>query len=78
MRWNYARTLYKDPSATLDDLREAVTTLEDAERTARRVRWRASDRRGSAEDLGHAKRANGVQVRKTIVKDAPTAAAAAP
>jgi hypothetical protein len=26
-----------DPGATLDDLREAVTTLEDAERTARRV-----------------------------------------
>ena len=29
--------LYKDDSATLDDLREAVTTLEDTERTARRV-----------------------------------------
>ena len=28
---------YKDGGATLDDLREAVTTLEDAERTARRV-----------------------------------------
>ena len=26
-----------DPGATLDDLREAVTTLEDVERTARRV-----------------------------------------
>ena len=26
-----------DPAATLDDLREAVTTLEDAERIARRV-----------------------------------------
>ena len=26
-----------DPSATLDDLREAVTTLEDTERIARRV-----------------------------------------
>jgi len=26
-----------DPSATLDDLREAVTTLEDMERIARRV-----------------------------------------
>ena len=34
---NYARALYEDPAATLDDLREAVTTLEDAERTARRV-----------------------------------------
>ena len=37
MRSVYASTLYKDPAATLDDLREAVTTLEDAERTARRV-----------------------------------------
>ena len=27
----------EDPAATLDDLREAVTTLEDAERIARRV-----------------------------------------
>ena len=30
-------SLYEDPAATLDDLREAVETLEDAERTARRV-----------------------------------------
>ena len=37
MRRNYARALYDDPSATLDDLREAVTTLEDTERIARRV-----------------------------------------
>ena len=37
MRLIYARALYKDPGATLDDLREAVTTLEEAERTARRV-----------------------------------------
>jgi len=37
MRVNYARTFYNDPNATLDDLREAMTTLEDAERTARRV-----------------------------------------
>ena len=29
--------LYGDDGATLDDLREAVTTLEDVERTARRV-----------------------------------------
>ena len=28
---------YKNPGATLDDLREAVTTLEDVERIARRV-----------------------------------------
>ena len=37
MQWAYARALYEDPAATLDDLREAVTTLEDTERTARRV-----------------------------------------
>ena len=37
MRWSYARALYKDASATLDDLREAVSTLEDIEPTARRV-----------------------------------------
>ena len=37
MRWIYAEALYKDPGATLDDLREAVTTLEDAKRIARRV-----------------------------------------
>jgi len=33
----YSQSLYADPDATLDDDREAVTTLEDAERTARRV-----------------------------------------
>ena len=33
----YADSLYEDDSATLNDLREAVTTLEDAARTARRV-----------------------------------------
>ena len=37
MRWHYARALYSDGDATLDDLREAVTTLEDAGRIARRV-----------------------------------------
>ena len=37
MKWNYADALYKDDGATLDDLREAVTTLEDAARIARRV-----------------------------------------
>jgi hypothetical protein len=37
MRWVYAMALYKDDSASLDDLREAVTMLEDTERTTRRV-----------------------------------------
>jgi len=37
LRWNYAKALYKNTAATLDDLREAATTLEEVERTARRV-----------------------------------------
>ena len=37
MRFNYAKALYLVAGATLDDFREAVTTLEDAERTTRRV-----------------------------------------
>jgi tetratricopeptide (TPR) repeat protein len=37
MRWTYALALYEDDSATLNDLREAVATLEDADQVARRV-----------------------------------------
>ena len=37
MRWIYARALYADPGATLDDLREAVGALEETERIGRRV-----------------------------------------
>ena len=37
MRTNYAEALYKVDGATLDDLSKAVSTLEDAARTARRV-----------------------------------------
>ena len=37
MRGFYAQALYTDPATTLDALREAVMTLEDAERIARRV-----------------------------------------
>ena len=33
----YAMALFDDPGATLDDLREAATTLEDTDRIARRV-----------------------------------------
>ena len=33
----YARALLEDEGATLDDHREAVTTLEDTDRIARRV-----------------------------------------
>ena len=37
MKRTYATALYMDPAATLDDVREAVTTLEETEQTARRV-----------------------------------------
>ena len=37
MRMMYAAALCNDTDATLDDIREAVTTLEDAGRIARRV-----------------------------------------
>ena len=37
LRRNYARAFYCDTGATLDELREAVTTLEDVEPIARRV-----------------------------------------
>jgi hypothetical protein len=37
MRLCYAGALYKKAGATLDDLNEAVTTIEDMERTMRRV-----------------------------------------
>jgi hypothetical protein len=37
MRSTYAAAIVNDTGATLDDLREAVATLEEIERTARRV-----------------------------------------
>ena len=37
MRSNYVAALVNAGGATLDDLREAVTTLEDVERTSRRL-----------------------------------------
>ena len=37
MRLGYAVAFYRDEGATLDDLREAVTTLEDVAPIARRV-----------------------------------------
>ena len=37
MSFIYAASLYKDDAATRDELHEAVMTLEEAERTARRV-----------------------------------------
>ena len=37
MRWVYAGALYKDSAATLDDLREAVTTLESVAKLWKRI-----------------------------------------
>ena len=37
LRSNYAQTLYLNLTASLDDVREAVTTLEETTRIARRV-----------------------------------------
>ena len=37
MRWNYARALWQDDDATLDDLHEAVATLEETAPIAQRV-----------------------------------------
>ena len=37
LRWTYGQSLYRDDSATLEDLREAVTTLGEIECTTRRV-----------------------------------------
>ena len=37
MRCLYAASLYQDPAATLDDMRESVTMFEETGRTAQRV-----------------------------------------
>ena len=56
MRLHYARTLYEDPTATLDDLREAVTSLVETERTTRRVLGGAHPLTSAIEDnLQHAR-----------------------
>ena len=56
MRKMYARALYKADGATLDDFREAVTTLEDASRIARRVLGGAHPlTEGIEEDLQNAR-----------------------
>ena len=57
MRAIYAQSFYMDPGVTLDDLREAVTRLEDAERTARRVLGSAHPVAGSIEAALQASRA---------------------
>ena len=64
MRQNYAEALYKDDAATLDGLREAVTTLEDTARTARRVMGGAHPTtKGIGFSLGNARAA--LRVRET-------------
>ena len=50
MRLKYARALHEDDGATLDDLREAVTTLEETTRTARRVLGSAHPLTGGIEE----------------------------
>ena len=50
MRWGYADALCHDTDATLDDLREAVTTLEDIERVAQRVLGGAHPTTAAIED----------------------------
>ena len=58
MRMIYAKALYKDDAATLDDLREAVTTLVETERTARRVLGGAHPvTTGIEDDLGNSRTA---------------------
>ena len=37
MRWTYAKALYRDANATLDDLRDAATRLEELAPNTRRV-----------------------------------------
>ena len=54
-RWIYGQALYMDPDATLADLREAVTTLEETARTARRVYGGAHPLTGEIE--GHLRQA---------------------
>ena len=49
MRKGYADALYSDTGATLDDLREAVTTLEETARTSRRVLGGAHPMTGAVE-----------------------------
>ena len=58
MKTLYAQALYKDAGAMLADLREAVETLEETERTARRVLGGAHPVVGAIESyLRHARTA---------------------
>ena len=58
MRGIYGQSLYGDNGATLDDLREAVTTFEDTSRIARRVFGSAHPTTAEIEEcLGYARAA---------------------
>ena len=62
----YATTLCLDRDATLDDLNEAVTTLEEIEPTARRVLGGAHPLVGSIEeDLQNARAARSREMRQS-------------
>lgn len=50
LRGIYGEALYDDPTATLEDLREAVETLEETERIARRVFGGANPTTGAIVD----------------------------
>ena len=70
MRWIYGTALYRDTSATLDDLREAVTTLEDAERISRRVMGGAHPTtEGIEDDLQEARAALNAELRAAFKED---------
>ena len=62
-RWIYAKALYDDPGSTLDDLREAVTTLEEIEPTARRVLGGAHPLTESIE--------GGLRVMRSVARETP-------
>ena len=62
----YAMALYQDPAATLDDLREAVTTFEENERTARRVLGGAHPLLGKIERALQKSRAIELCARETL------------
>ena len=68
IRQIYAGALYEDAGASLDDLREAVTTLEDAARIARRVLGGAHPTTTAIEGSMQAARA--IRARETPPTDA--------
>ena len=65
MRKIYAEALYRNPGATLDDLREAVETIEEIERTMRRVLGSAHPRVRMIEESLESARAK-LHVRETL------------